>query len=192
MALENLDSKEVVRIGVVADTHIPDRKKELHPQIKQLFFENNVDFIVHTGDLSTLQVITALEEIAPIYAVRGNRDWWTLRNLPTEKVISIFGLKIYIAHGQGTLLRYFWDKVPNLFAGYKFERFLRNFSNISEDIDIVLFGHSHRSEIRWLNGRLYFNPGSASDPGIDKSGPSVGLLEISSAGEINAKIIKLD
>jgi putative phosphoesterase len=192
MGLENLDGKEVVRLGVLSDTHIPDRKRELHPRINELFSEKKVDLIIHAGDLSTLQVISELEKTAPVYAVKGNRDWFMLKNLPSKEILFINGLKILVAHGQGSLLRYLLDKIPNLLFGYNFDRFLRNFSDIGDDIDIVIYGHSHRSEVRWINGRLFFNPGSASDSGIDEAGPSIGLLEISSSGEIDAKIIKLE
>jgi predicted phosphodiesterase len=121
----------------------------------------------------------------------GNRDWWRFKNLPAVKVITIKGVQILITHGHGHLLSYIWDKVPYWILGYKFDRFVKKFSRINQDFDVVIFGHSHRPENRWVNGRLYFNPGSAYDPLQNNSGPSIGLIEIGEEEEIRAEIIHL-
>ena len=57
-------------IGLISDTHIPDRAKELPQNVLDAF--NDVDMIIHAGDLTSLDVIEKLEETAPVMAVQGN------------------------------------------------------------------------------------------------------------------------
>ena len=182
---------EHYRIGVIADTHIPDRVGALHPDILPIFKERGVELIIHAGDISCPIVIRQLETIAPVQAVMGNRDWWRFTNLPALKVITIKDVKILITHGHGHFFSYVWDKFPYWILGYKFERFVKKFSHIKQDFNVVIFGHSHRSENRWVKGRLYFNPGSAYDPMKNHIGPSIGLIEIGEGQEIRTEIIRL-
>lgn len=56
-----------MRIGVVADTH-----GYLQPAALQALA--GVEQIWHAGDIGALDVITALEAIAPVTAVQGNVD----------------------------------------------------------------------------------------------------------------------
>jgi putative phosphoesterase len=179
------------RIGVIADTHIPDRVGALHPDILPTFKDNGVDLIIHAGDISSPDVLRQLEQIAPVQAVMGNRDWWRFKDLPALKVITIKDVKILITHGHGHIFSYVWDKLPYWLWGYKFERFVKKFSKLNQEFDVVLFGHSHHHENCWVEGRLYFNPGSAYDPLRNHSGPSIGVMEIGAGKVIGAKIICL-
>ena len=61
-----------VRIGLISDTHIPEARQELWPQVFHVF--DGVDFILHAGDIHDLKVIDQLCEVAPTYAARGNGD----------------------------------------------------------------------------------------------------------------------
>lgn len=180
-----------MRIGVISDTHIPDRVGALHPDILSTFKDKGVELIIHAGDISSPDVIRQLEQIAPVQAVQGNRDWWRFNDLPTLKVINIKEVKILVTHGHGHFFSYIWDKFPYWILGYQFERFVKKFALLNQDFDVVIFGHSHRSENRWVQSRLYFNPGSAYDPLENHSGPSIGLMEIGEEKEISAEIIRL-
>lgn len=180
-----------IRIGVLSDTHIPDRITSLHPDIIPAFKENHVQLIIHAGDIAVQRVIDQLKEIAPVIAVKGNRDIWRLNHLPGQVTITINRVRILITHGHGNFINYILEKFPFILFGYKFDRFLRKFNHQPEDFDIVIFGHTHRAENRWVDGRLYFNPGSAYDPGFEKKGPSIGVIEIGENGRIDSKIIQL-
>ena len=193
MSNQNFDimSMDSIRIGVVADTHVPDRVGALHPDIISTFKELKVQLIIHAGDISSPEIIIQLKEVAPVEFVQGNRDWWRFKNLPAEKIIGVNEVKIMITHGHGHLLSYFWDKFPYFLLGYRFERFLKKFSKYKDNFDIIVFGHSHHAENRWVDGKLYFNPGSAYDPGTDNQRPSIGLIEIDKTKKVEGKIIKL-
>jgi predicted phosphodiesterase len=61
--------------------------------------------------------------------------------------------------------------------------------------DIILFGHSHKSELRILNSKLYLNPGHLKSEKDKNRVPSYGLLDIdygeikASISEINGKVV---
>ena len=59
-------------IGLLSDTHVPVRAKCIPKEIIQTF--ENVDYIIHAGDLVELSVLDELEQIAPVLAVHGNMD----------------------------------------------------------------------------------------------------------------------
>ena len=47
-------------IGLISDTHIPDRARELPKNVISAF--QNVDLILHAGDLTSMEVIDELEK----------------------------------------------------------------------------------------------------------------------------------
>jgi hypothetical protein len=61
---------QVVRVGVLADTHIPHRLDRLPGAVSSIFA--GVDLILHAGDLDEADVVAELSRIAPTVAVRGN------------------------------------------------------------------------------------------------------------------------
>ena len=68
--MSNLEATKTV--GLVSDTHVPVRAKYIPKTVFKVF--ENVDFIVHAGDLVSLAVIDQLEQYAPVLAVHGNMD----------------------------------------------------------------------------------------------------------------------
>ena len=61
-----------LRIGLISDTHIPEARDSLWPQIEAAFA--GVDMIFHAGDIHDLWVLDELEKTAPVYAARGNGE----------------------------------------------------------------------------------------------------------------------
>ena len=61
-----------MRIGLISDTHMPGSIEKLWPQVFNLF--QDVDCILHAGDLHTLDIVDELSELAPTYVSRGNGD----------------------------------------------------------------------------------------------------------------------
>ncbi len=119
-------------IGVIADTH-----GIIRPQaIERL---RGVQQIVHAGDVGEPGVLTALEEVAPVAAVRGNVDLGRLGRLPATQLLEVAGQAIYVIHNVADL-----------------ELDLR-----TAGIRAVISGHSHHASVRWDEGVLFLNPGSA-------------------------------
>lgn len=94
------------------------------------------DLIIHAGDIGTGDTIKDLKRLGRLYAVRGNIDPFEAENLPQSLLIEIEGLHIYIVHNKK-------DIPKNL-----------------TDIDVVIYGHSHRYAAEISDGILYLNPGS--------------------------------
>jgi hypothetical protein len=180
-----------LRVGVISDTHVPDRVGSLHPDVLPIFDQIKVEHIIHAGDLSTPRVIDALRSIAPVSYAKGNRDWFNDRNHELVKFVTLNQVKIAITHGHGGFLPYFWDKIPYYLKGYRFERFVKRLNRLSGNARVIIFGHSHQVENRWVGKKLYFNSGSAYDSGNDGYGPTVGLIEIENNCNIKGRILPM-
>jgi putative phosphoesterase len=183
--------KNVMRIGVITDSHVPDRVGALHPDVLASFRELAVQHIIHAGDISSPQVLDQLEQVAPCTSVKGNRDYFKKQKEEVVKYLSFNNVKICINHGQGNLLQYAADKIPYILMGYRFERYYPILKKDMADANIIVFGHTHQIENRWINNKLFFNSGSAYDRGNDGAGPTIGLIQIGSDQSIEAKIIPL-
>jgi putative phosphoesterase len=154
-----------VRIGVVSDTH-----GRFDPALPRIFA--GVDLIVHAGDIGRLQVIEALEAIAPVLAVKGNND--AFRRFPAERREELGGRRVLVRHvfGEPHQLR---AADTALLARLR--------------PAVVIFGHSHRPYRGRLGETILFNPGSAG-PRRFSLPRTVGLLHLG-ARRIDAKIVEL-
>jgi len=180
------DPDGVLTIGVVSDTHIPDRTRWLHPELVPALRQARVSAILHGGDISVPRVLETLQEVAPVTAVRGNRDWAFAGQLPWEQRLEFGGVPVALVHGHGTWSRYLWDKLQFMTSGYDLRRYQRTWRSLTE-ARVIIFGHTHRAENHWQDGRLWFNPGSACSRGY----PSFGLLRFS-AGQVSGEIVRLN
>ena len=178
-------------LGVLADTHIPDRTLELDPEVIQRFKQAEVSAILHAGDVSVPKVLKELERIAPVHAVRGNRDIFALRHLPLEMHLSFEGVSIGLAHGHGTFSRYMIDKVHRLAYGKLVERYIRRMLLTFPNVDVIVFGHTHMPCNLYLEGKLLFNPGSTSLPWPRGDPPTCGLLYLEQGQQPRGEIIEL-
>jgi len=136
-----------MKIGVISDTHIPARAKRLPEQLLSAL--KGVDRIIHAGDVLNLPTLKELESIAETTAVRGNMDYPEIQKLLPEKVVlEMEGYRIGMTHGIGS---------PH-FLG---RRLLKRFEN--DNIDVLVFGHSHVPLSEKEGEVLLFNPGSPTD-----------------------------
>jgi len=178
-------------VGVVADTHIPDRVDALHPSLLDELRRQGVHLILHAGDISVARVLPELAQIAPVRAVTGNRDFLLKRQLPHTQRLEIFGSKVSLTHGHMGPRIYWQDKLAHYARGYAFERYQQRFDAFFADARVIIFGHTHHPENRWIDGRLYFNPGSASHGDRQLPQPTFGLLKFYEDGRIESSLIPL-
>jgi len=178
-------------LGVLADTHIPDRASQLNPQVIKRFREAGVAAILHAGDVSVPRVLEELEQVAPVYAVRGNRDIFYLRNLPLQIQLKFEGISIGMAHGHGTFSRYMIDKVHQRVYGRLVERYYKRMLQTFPDMDVIVFGHLHEPCNIHLEGKLLFNPGSTSYPYPWGDPAAFGLLHLEPGKEPQGEIIEI-
>jgi len=150
-------------VGLISDTHIPVRARSLPKKVFQLF--QNVNYIIHAGDLVQLSVLDELEQLAPVLAVHGNMDGPDVSGaLPRLNTLKIFDWKIGVIHDPGTY-----------FGVGKMRDIVKQNS-----LDALVYGHTHNSQIKWEGKTLYINPGSATNPAMPFfNKPSVAVLKIS-------------
>jgi putative phosphoesterase len=167
-----MGSAREARIIVISDTHglIDGRVLELCA---------GADHIIHAGDVGSGEVLDRLARLAPLTAVRGNRDrTGPAADLPDEVAAEVAGLRFVVAH-----------KRRDLRAGHPDPQ--------TEGLGLLVYGHTHQPELRYrghLPGRLpaiWLNPGTASAPLADDPLRSAGLVLVRD-GEPEARIVFLD
>jgi phosphoesterase, MJ0936 family len=147
-----------VRIGVISDTHIPDRAAGLHPALLEELRNRQVDLILHAGDISVPGVLRTLEEIAPVKAVRGNRDILFPGGLPNTLEMTINGVPLVLTHGHLNFLTYWWDKLQYIFRGYERRRFTKRLGEAFPLARVIVYGHTHRAENVSLDESSFSTP----------------------------------
>jgi putative phosphoesterase len=173
-ALPKLQENTSKTIGLISDTHVPDRAREVPKQVYRIF--ENVDYIVHAGDLVNLSVIDELEQLAPVLAVCGNMDGPEIRGkLSKLTSFRIFNWKIGVTHNPGTL-----------FGTIRMHEITR-----TNSFNVLVYGHTHTSNIKWEANILYINPGSPTNPATPfTKKPSVALLKVTKEN-ITPEIIQI-
>ncbi len=127
-------------ILVISDTHGRvseiENAIEAHPEIKHIFF---------LGDC-----VRDMEDILFIYSdktyhiVEGNCDGYT--EYKTADTVELFGKRILFTHGHTFSVKLGLER---LYA--EAER---------QNVDLVLFGHTHSAITEYADGRYFVNPGS--------------------------------
>ena len=172
------------RIGLISDTHIPESRQELWPQVYKAF--EGVDYIFHGGDVHDLALLDQLEAIAPIYCARGNGEDGTggrpvqpedprVKYSWTVELDEVsIGLTHYVSLLEGedtfsfkkSLERYFPEKKP----------------------DVIVFGDTHVETIQEIDGVLCVNPGSPTYPhNYDTQYGTIGFLNLDK-GQFDASV----
>ena len=156
-------------IGVVSDTHS-------FPLPAQIFKDfEKVDFIIHAGDFCDAQDFKAFAKFKDVRAVLGNMDSPALcKQLPTRLVICCEQVRIGVTHGTGAP-QGILERVGNEFK--------------NDNVDAVVFGHSHQPLSERAGKVLYFNPGSPNDT-VRAPYCSYGILKVTGKN-IEAQIIRV-
>ncbi len=162
-----------MKIGVISDTHISSSTENLPEEVMRVF--KNVDMIIHAGDLIDLSVLDKLKSICKdIKVVYGNMDLPEVKKkIPEKEIIKAGNFKIGIMHGcghPGGLIKL----LTNIFK--------------DDNVDIIVFGHSHSPVNEKRGNILYFNPGSLTDKMFAPYN-SYGIIEIND--KIKARIVKI-
>lgn len=147
----------MITAGLISDTH-----GLLRPEA--LAALNGVDHIIHAGDVGRASILDALRDIAPLTVVRGNVDGgaWA-EALPADVRVSLDNCNVYILHNLADL----------------------SIEPQAADIQVVIYGHTHKPAVERRAGVLYVNPGSAG-PRRFALPISLGYLRISGNGPAEA------
>jgi putative phosphoesterase len=159
-----------MKIGVLSDTHIPVIVKALPPVIFDIF--EGVDLILHAGDIVELSVLDDLRAIAPVEAVAGNMDDSRVSlNLPAKKIMPVGQYTLGLTHGKYRI-------------DLQREMIRKEFDNV----DVIVYGHSHAPFWGKVDDVYFLNPGSPTDKRYAPFN-SVAILEITNS--ITAEIIRI-
>ncbi|HEX6507085.1 MAG TPA: YfcE family phosphodiesterase [Chloroflexota bacterium] len=152
-----------MRVAVLADTHWKGTDA-VPPRLLELL--NDVDVVVHAGDLKCEHVLASLEgDHRKVLAVRGNNFDLDLAALPDTRVEDLDGFKVGIAHDIGSVSQFAVHvKKPEDIFG--------------EHVDCVIFGQTHHPFFDVLHGVPFINPGSATDQDHAGTPGTLALLDI--------------
>lgn len=158
----HLARDDMILIGVLSDTH-----GLLRPGAIAAL--QDVEMIIHAGDIGTVEVLNRLREIAPTVAVRGNVDRgpWA-EELNVTEIVEIGHTLVYLIHDLHEL-----DLDPHA-AG----------------ISVIIYGHSHQSSVNKQGRILYLNPGSAG-PKRFRLPVTMAYMKVDGSCDVTAEIIPL-
>jgi putative phosphoesterase len=176
--------KEEILIGLLSDTHVPQRTKSLPNDVIEDFKRRNVDYVFHMGDFTSFEAYKNLIDTFgkdKVVAVQGNMDFDSnlKKDLPKSIQFTIYDHKVLMLHGMGG---------PNMII----KRLIKKLDLHNSDYDIVIFGHTHRPVNEEIDGILFFNPGTTTP--IDNKFTvisSYGFLRINK-DEIKPEIIYIN
>jgi len=133
---------------VIGDLFIPDRAPDIPAKFKKLLTPGKIGQILCLGNLTDRDTYEFLRQIAPdLQLVKGDFDVDS-PNLPLSKVVTHGSLRIGCTHGHTIIPP--GDADSLLIAARQM------------DVDILLWGGTHKFEAYELEGRFFVNPGSAT------------------------------
>jgi hypothetical protein len=159
-----------MKIGVLSDTHLHRLTRDFTDILDQ--FLCDVDLIFHGGDFVSAEIVEFLSRKS-FHGVHGNMDPMEVKNvLPEKQVIQLGRYRVGLIHGDGPT------------RGLE-ERIRAEF----QDVELIVYGHSHRAANFVKDGIRFFNPGTATGFSFSKD-HSVGILEIGET--IRGEIIPIE
>ena len=131
----------MINVGLISDTH--GRFKE---EWKEHF--KRCDLLIHAGDLDDSEAYEWFSGLKiPTYIVRGNCDRGMYADYLQDKMIVPAGGKLFLVIHNRAYIPWVFD-----------------------DVDFVIFGHTHIPADEMRGGIRFINPGSAgNDRGAGKS-----------------------
>ncbi|MFX1339066.1 MAG: YfcE family phosphodiesterase [Promethearchaeota archaeon] len=155
-----------IKILIIGDTHISNFQ-DLPEKMLQLIQE--ADWVIHVGDYTSLNVLSGLMKIkGPRFkGVYGNADPLKIRErISAKEILEISHKRIGITH----------PSTGGTYENTK-KKVIMEFKD--DEVDAIIYGHTHDALIEHINGILLVNPGKGY---LEKNyfGPptSVAILNI--------------
>ena len=158
-----------MKIGVISDTHL----REPHPEFKKVigFHFKDVEKIFHAGDFVDWSIAEYLSSQKELIAVYGNMDSYDIRKaFPEKRVIELKGFKIGLIHGGGSPFG-IESRIQGEF----------------DEVDAIVYGHSHAPANHQVKNIYFFNPGSPTRSFVHRA--TLGILYLGE--KIEGEIIKI-
>jgi len=160
-----------MRVVVLSDSHVDSIDRIPRRIVDEL---SGADLVIHAGDYTGVKLLEELRLRGNFKGVHGNMDPPEIkRELPALETALIGDCRLGICH----------PPEGGMPSGIE-ERIRARF----QDIDAIIFGHTHRTRNERKGGVLYFNPGSATGtfPALAKT---FGIITIRK--EMNGEIIRV-
>lgn len=162
------------RIVAVSDSH--GMESALCRTLAAAFARGPVDAAVFLGDGAEewARVSNELLRAHPgllVFGVKGNNDWCA--NLPPFQTFRMGGVCFALCHGHRQQVKYGLDRLY--------------FFALEQEARVVLYGHTHESNVMTERGITFVNPGAVS--GYWKGTPPWAEILVGDDGEIQAKIL---
>ncbi|MDQ6905704.1 MAG: metallophosphatase family protein [Chloroflexota bacterium] len=171
----------VARIGLISDTHMPERCAEVPSAVFDTL--RGVDMLLHAGDVGELWVLDRLSAIAPVIAVRGNDETAGVQQeLPYQQLVIAGGVRILLTHGHHP------DRAAEMESrkddAWQPKLARRAAMGQRAGARVVVFGHTHVPMAFEHDGVLLVNPGAIAAPNVAsrQSIQSVAILFIRDDG----------
>lgn len=158
---------EKMRILIVSDTH---RKNENF--LEAVRREKPLDLIIHCGDVEGSEYLVNEAGDCPAYIVMGNNDFFS--SLPREVVCEIGNYRVWVTHGHNYYVSMGNETIKKVAK--------------QREMDIVMYGHSHKPVVDESDGVIAVNPGSLSYPRQYDRRPSYILMELDREGKAHFDI----
>ncbi len=156
-----------MRVLIVSDTH-----GKLDNFRTAVSSSGPFDLLIHCGDVEGDEERIRGIVGAGAMMVRGNNDFFT--DLPSELTFNIEKYKVFMTHGH----RYNVSIGPEMIMEEARDR----------QVDIVMYGHTHKPFVDRRADLITLNPGSLSYPRQDGRRPSYVIMETDKTGEAHFTI----
>lgn len=157
-----------MKIAVMSDTH-----GNVQLAVKALKQNGKVDRLIHLGDHYRDGVAIGYKTRLHVDAISGNTDISSEQWAEREKILELDGVRILITHGDIYKVKHGIDRLLE--------------KAIEEDVQAVLFGHTHIAMKQRIGNILFLNPGCILS---NNSSTSYALLGLTN-GHLEGEIVKI-
>lgn len=155
----SVSTVQPLTVGILSDTHLYRVTPEFEARIAACF--SGCSVILHAGDLTDLSILKVFAGYE-VHAVHGNMCSFVCREALPEKTMIRFGnFTVGMIHRAGNTYD-FEDQLVDHF----------------EDVDCIVYGHTHRPACHMHGGILFINPGSFQATGRYGHPGTYAILEI--------------
>ncbi len=152
------------RVLIISDSH--GKNDDVKAVIEQV---GQIDMLIHLGDIERgPEYIRSLVD-CPVHMVAGNNDYNI--HLPSDETFEYEGYRIFITHGH------------RFYVNMGLER-LEQYAKDNQ-IDVVMYGHTHVPFLKQGEGRIILNPGSISYPRQDGREHTFMIMEVDNQGMLH-------
>ena len=156
-----------MKVLIISDTHGKDEKLN-----KVLIQENDLDLLIHLGDIQGSEDYIEAVAPCPVEMVSGNNDFFS--DLDRERVIRVGGKRIFLTHGHYLYVSSGTSRLKAMAA--------------DKQCTIAMVGHTHKPMINLEDDVWVINPGSLSYPRQEGKLCTYIIMTVDEAGKFEFEL----